>query len=276
MAHEHRLEVYRGNGRVDNVLGEDTQITTMTAAMTVGIWDKISVSLALPVIRTEYRILRHQTPDGMPLPYFEEVEQGFADSTLTIDYTLTNGATHGADSWLSIGVSIPTGEERDYPQLSGRDFGEVLTLGTGTWDPIIIHGLSVNEGTRRWYGGLMARLTPYENRFGYQGGSVFQTWVGAAQQVGETGVSAHLRFGYRHQWRARREGLAVLNSGGDWVSAMPALEWAVADDVTLKAAVDVTLWRDLYAAADDVDQPVNGQTDPDYRWFFSVSYEGGQ
>ena len=38
----------------------------------------------------------------------------------------------------------------------------------------------------------------------------------AAQQVGETGVSAHLRFGYRHQWRARREGLAVLNSGGDW------------------------------------------------------------
>ena len=89
MAHEHRLEVYRGNGRVDNVLGEDTQITTMTAAMTVGVWDKISVSLALPVIRTEYRILRHQTPDGMPLPYFEEVEQGFADSTLTIDYTLT-------------------------------------------------------------------------------------------------------------------------------------------------------------------------------------------
>ena len=169
MAHEHRLEVYRGNGRVDNVLGEDTQITTMTAAMTVGVWDKISVSLALPVIRTEYRILRHQTPDGMPLPYFEEVEQGFADSTLTIDYTLTNGATHGADSWLSIGVSIPTGEERDYPQLSGRDFGEVLTLGTGTWTPTI-HGLSVNEGTRRWYGGLMARLTPYENRFGYQGG----------------------------------------------------------------------------------------------------------
>ena len=30
----------------------------------------------------------------------------------------------------------------------------------------------------------------------------------------------------------------------------------------------MTLWRDLYAAADDVDQPVNGQTDPDYRWFF--------
>ena len=143
MAHEHRLEVYRGNGRVDNVLGEDTQITTMTAAMTVGVWDKISVSLALPVIRTEYRILRHQTLMECLCLFRSRtgICRFYADHRLHIDEWNTPRGRFVVEYWRF----HSHGRRVDYPQLSGRDFGEVLTLSTSTWDPIIIHGLS-NEG----------------------------------------------------------------------------------------------------------------------------------
>ncbi|MEE2788453.1 MAG: hypothetical protein VX589_14005 [Myxococcota bacterium] len=268
--------MYRGSGRVDNTLGEDTTIQTLTASASFGIWGPLSASVSVPVIRSEYRILRHQTADGMPLPYFEEIRQGLGDSTILVDTALSNSTQTGVDAWLSIGVSVPTGEERDYPPLRGRDFGEVLTIGTGTWDPIVVHGVSVPDGSRRYFGGVLGRVTPYENRFGSQAGSLVQTWLGARQAVGETGVAAQLRLGYRHQWRARRDGNDILNSGGDWVSVMPVLEWAISEVVTIKGAVDIPVWRNLYSASDEIDQPVNGQSDADFRWLFSLVYEGGK
>ena len=275
MAYEHRTEVYRGNGRVDNVLGEDTAITILTPTLALGLTDRFTVSVGVPLVRMHYQILRHQTPDGMPLERFEEDHQGLGDTGLMGQWTLLGHEGGPAAAWAAIGVSAPTGLERDYPALRGADYGEVLTMGSGTWDPILIHGFSYAAGDRIFMVSGFARLTLYENRFGYGAGSVVQAWLGLKQAVNGTPLALGARLGYRHQWRASRDGVEVLNSGGDWLSVSPTGEWKVDPAWRLRLSVDLPIWRDLYAGPDDIDQPVNGQTDADARWLLSLVYEGG-
>jgi len=260
---------------VDNTLGEDTSITTMTPSLSLGITDRLTLSVGVPLVRMYYQILRHQTPDGTPLDRYEEVHSGLGDTGLLAQWTLIGHQGGAAAAWAAVGISAPTGLERDYPALRGADYGEVLTLGSGTWDPIVVHGFSYTVGERVFMASGFARLTLYENRFGYGPGSVVQAWGGISQGVTGTPIVLGGRLGYRHQWRATRDGVEVLNSGGDWLSFSPTVEWGVADAWRLRVSVDVPLWRDLYAGPDDIDQAVNGQTDADTRWLVSLVHEGG-
>ena len=210
---------------------------------------------------------------GDPLPYFEEEHTGLGDSALMGQWSHRSGPE--LSYWFGGGVSIPTAKERDYPALSGADFGEVLTLGSGTWDPLVMHGFSFRAGPVDWLGSLWARLTLYENQFGYQSGSVIQSYLGVGGELGETPATSRLLLGYRHQWRARRDGLNILNSGGDWVSILPQMNWRFSPQISAQVGVDITLWRDIYAASGTIDQIVNGQTDANARWNFGLIFEHG-
>ena len=237
----------------------------------MGIGDGWSVALTVPVVRMHYQILRHQTVDGDPLPYYEEEHTGFGDSALMLQSA--QGVNGNVRYWFGMGISVPTAKERDYPALSGADFGEVLTLGSGTWDPILMHGFSFQTGGIEWLGSVWSRLTLYENQFGYRSGSVIQSYFGLGGDVAETSVSGRLLLGYRHQWRARRDGLDVLNSGGDWVSVMPQVTWRFSPQVSFQIGVDIPLWRDIYAAPGEIEQAVNGQTDANVRWSFGLTFQ---
>ena len=236
--------MYRGNGRVDNTLGEDTAISTLTPSLSLGVTDRFTLSVGVPVVHMHYQILRHQTPDGVPLDRFEETHEGLGDTGLLAQWTLIGHRGGAAAAWAAVGVSAPTGLERDYPALRGADYGEVLTLGSGTWDPILVHGFSYTVGERVFMASGFARLTLYENRFGYGSGSVVQASVGASQAVTGTPVVVGGRLGYRHQWRASRDGVEVLNSGGDWLIFSPTVEWALDPEWRLRVAVDLPFWRD--------------------------------
>lgn len=266
--------MYRGNGRVHNTLGEDTTITTVTPTLSLGLTGRLSLTVAAPVVRMHYQILRHQTLAGEPLDRFEETQHGLGDASVMAQWTLVGHRGGAAAAWASMGVSAPTGLERDYPALRGADFGEVLTLGSGTWDPLFVHGFSYTDGERVFTAAAFARLTLYENRFGYAAGSVVQAWAGGQQAVTGTDLTLGARLVFRHQWRATRDDVEVLNSGGDWLSLSPTIDWALASQWRLRVAVDIPFWRDLYAGPDDIDQPVNGQTDADQRWAVSLVYEG--
>ena len=275
MTYESRTTAYRGSSRIDNTLGEDTTVTSVTPSVSIGLGYGATVALAVPLVHTDYQILRHQDRDGEPLPRYDETQFGVGDVSLYGQWTLAEPKT-ASYAWFGLGLSIPTAEERDYPALSGMDFGEVLTLGSGTWDPLILHGFGFAAGGLQWNGSIFLRWTPYENRFGYQVGSVVQSWLGFGRDLGEAAVSGHLRVGYRHQWRARRDGVDVLNSGGDWVSLAPELRWKIKPDLEVKLGVELPVWRDLYAAPDGVDQIVNGQTDTEQRWMLGFAYEVGE
>ena len=275
LGYERRTEVYSGSGRVDNTLGEDTAISTFTPELSIGLGRGLSVTVAVPVVRMHYQILRHQTMQGEPLPRFDETQTGLSDAPVILQWAGGPASDSGVVAWGGIGISIPLGLERDYPALRGMEFGEVLTMGSGTWDPLLVHGVALSEGSRVWSSGFVWRWTPYENRFGYRVGSVVQWEVAMKQAILETGVSVGLQLGYRHQWRARRDGVEVLNSGGDWVTVTPELRWKATDTLQLAAKVGLPVWRDIYAGPDDIDQIVNGQTDADQRWMLSLIYEFG-
>ncbi len=276
LGYEHRTEVYSGNGRVDNTLGEDTSITTFTPELSLSLGQGFSGTIAIPIVRMHYQIIRHQTMQGDPLPRYDEVQTGLSDVPVIIQWAGSPAGVSGVVAWGGLGLSVPIGLERDYPALRGMEFGEVLTMGSGTWDPLIVHGFGVSENSRVWSSAVVLRWTPYENRFGYRAGSVIQ-WEAALQQaILDTGVSAGLQLGYRHQWRARRDGLDVLNSGGDWLTLTPEIRWRAKDGLQLVAKVGLPIWRDIYAGPDEIQQLVNGQTDADQRWMLSVIYEMGE
>ena len=64
LAHERRVDVYSGTSRVDNLLGEDTAITTMTPELSLGLGRGFGLTVAIPFVRMHYQILRHQNMDG--------------------------------------------------------------------------------------------------------------------------------------------------------------------------------------------------------------------
>ena len=90
IAYEYRTQVYRGNTRVDNLMGEETGITVLTPSLAVGLGQGYGVSLAMPIVQMDYHILRHQTRDGQPLPRFDEQQSGLGDASLILQRMLTN------------------------------------------------------------------------------------------------------------------------------------------------------------------------------------------
>lgn len=275
-AYERRTAAYRGNEPIHNKLGEDTTLLTVTPTLSVALGERLGASLMLPLLHYRYDILEHQTRAGEPLPEHHETLTGLGDAVLMGQMLVTDPGDPAA-AWVAAGFTAPTADEREYAPLRGVDFGEVLTPGTGTWDPVLAHGLSLQEGPRTWSASASTRLTMYENRFGYRAGSVAQVWAGVAHTLADEralGLTLGGRVGYRHQWRARRDGRDVVNTGGDWVSVAPSVGWQLLDSVRLKATVDLPMWRNIYAGSDDIDRPVNGQTDADARWTLSIEYGG--
>lgn len=273
MSYENRTSAYRGSARIDNKLGEDTTITTLSPSVGVGIAPNISLSVSIPVVHFDYRILKHQDRDGQPLPEYQEDEMGLGDMSLSVLWSPSRVAGPEHYAWFGAGASVPTAEERDYPALRGADFGEVLSLGSGTWDPLFLHGFGFKALSLDWVGGVFFRWSAYENQFGYRAGSVVQSWFGPSRHFEAAQTLFLLRFGYRHQWRARRDGLDVLNSGGDWMSITPDLKWELRPGLKIQVSVELPVWRDIYAAPSDTDQLVNGQTDADQRWQIGFIYE---
>ena len=273
LAYENRTSAYRGSARIDNKLGEDTTITTLSPSISMGVLANVSVLLAIPIVHFDYQILEHQDRDGQALPDYQEDEFGLGDMTLACMWSPPLLATTEHHAWFGFGASVPTAEERDYPALRGAEFGEVLSLGSGTWDPLFMHGFGFKGLQLDWVGSVFFRWSAYENQFGYRAGSVVQSWFGASHRFDTTQTQLLLRLGYRHQWRARRDGVDVLNSGGDWVSIAPDFKWDVKPGIQLQVSVELPLWRDIYAAPNGVDQLVNGQTDADQRWQIGLVYE---
>jgi len=267
---------YRGNEPIRNLLGEDTTLMALTPSVSVALGERFGASLMLPVLQLRYDVLENQTFDGDPLPEYHESFTGLGDAVLMGQLLVTEpGDPVGA--WVSAGFTAPTADERDYAPLRGEDYGDALTPGTGTWDPVITHGLSVREGPRTWTAAATGRFTLYENRFGYRAGSVAEARAGVMHTLADEralGLTVGGHVAYRHQWRARRDGLEVLNTGGDWLSIAPGLGWQLTESVALRAAVDLPVWRDLYAGPEDLDVPVNGQADADARWTLSIEYGG--
>ena len=130
IAYEYRTQVYRGNTRVDNLMGEETGITVLTSSLAVGLGQGYGVSLAMPIVQMDYHILRHQTRDGQPLPRFDEQQSGLGDASLILQRMLTNDKSGSVGAWLGLGLTVPLGVERDYPaafELVGPDLSCLLS-----------------------------------------------------------------------------------------------------------------------------------------------------
>ncbi len=267
LQYERRTEAYRGNARIRNLLAEDTSVSVMTPVLDVGLGGRLSATLAVPIVHLTYDILEHQNRFGEALPEHHETQTGLGDTAAMLRWTLTPPGDVAA--WVALGVSVPTGAERDYPALRGVDFGEVLTISSGTWDPLLVQGLALRDGELSWSASVSGRVTAYENRFGYRAGSLVQAWLGLERALGDHSLG--LRGGFRHQWRAERDGLEVLNSGGRWLLLAPGGDLALGD-FRMGLRVELPVWRDLNAGPDDIDQLVNGQTDADARWQLALSY----
>jgi hypothetical protein len=198
---------YRGNEPIRNLLGEDTTLMAVTPSVSVALGDRFGASLMLPILQLRYDVLENQTRAGEPLPEYHETFTGVGDAVLMGQFLVTE-AGDPVSAWVSAGFTAPTADERDYAPLRGENYGDVLTPGTGTWDPVFAHGLAIREGPRTWTTAATARLTLYENRFGYRAGSVAQVRSGVMHTLAEDralGLTIGGHVVYRHQWSARRE-----------------------------------------------------------------------
>lgn len=202
-----------------------------------GLGEKVQLSIQLPYDVKAMRV-RYSTLDGAPFtpPYGDihhrtETLRGISDPSLLLDY-----APH--DRWLlGFGTTIPIGHLEPDPVELGREgkTHEHIQFGSGTFEP----RLSAQYSAAHWVARAEARLSLYENRYGFRAPSTYSWSIGPNFRAGRLSIAPRITGQYQTigRWSgAIDEGSGFQNGGARLQIALPV------GSLTLAPSVYRELW----------------------------------
>ncbi len=203
-----------------------------------GLTDRFSVSGLLSIVQQE-RQIRPREQEGTTF-----TTRGVGDAVLLAKYVLIPGTVfHQRLLSIGAGPKIPTGG------FQRRSDGVVIPYdmqpGTGAWDAIV--WVNFTQGFRplplQTFLNLAYRATGV-NRSGFEFGNEFLGTSGISYTKPRSlGISLLLKV--RHVTPDRRNGAAIANTGGFWISMKPALHLNLSESVTLLLGGQLPLYRQL-------------------------------
>lgn len=170
---------------------------------------------------------------------------GFGDSVILARYTplfITPFSRHEVS--LGLGVRIATGE--DNAKNNGITLSEDMHPSTGALGKILwaSYGYAFNQASTVQFNASANYTYNDENDRKYSFGDEFNFAFGLSQSIGtKFGYSAAFR--YRSTRRDRRLGFQIPNTGGKWLDFVPAVQYAVSDNLTLGLNGRIPVARDL-------------------------------
>jgi len=189
-----------------------------------GVSEKVNLSATLPY----YSIVSSKI-QGAP---YTRTNRGLGDLVLTAQMAVHTGP----QIVLEAGLEVPTGNVDKTDQF-GQRICDILSLGSGTWDPILGGSIWIpHVGTKDLdlVAGLRERFSGGKNKWGYQFGSQFDFNAHSSYKV-----SATTRLGLRvegyHAGKDTWYGNRVNERGATMVYAGPTVSWLASSSLSVGA-----------------------------------------
>jgi hypothetical protein len=192
----------------------------------------------------------------------ETTSSGISDSVILARYSplaITPFSRHALS--IGLGVRIPTGEDN-----FGTDFvfSEDMQPSNGSVGEILwgSYSYAFNQAATVQLNVAANFTANEENDRHYAFGNETNFSIGASQNIG-TRFGYSLGFRYRSTEQDRRSGSPIPNTGGEWVDLVPALQFALTENLNLGLSGRIPIARELDGAL---------QFSTSYSYALSLSY----
>lgn len=239
---ERREGLRHGRERVSDLF--DRRLDTHTAALGAhyGLRYNVQLSAIVPYV---HRVLRLEDPAGPD----RVSEEGPGDAAFVAKWRYLRIDDVGVATNFAVlaGLEVPTGDD-DVPSdalPAGPDF----QAGSGSWDPSV--GAAVTHEPGRWR--FNAAALYQRNGRGsrdFKAGDEFFAELAAGNRFWlEPYPGPFMRFDallrYRHAWKARQDGDAVGDSGGDLVTVGATLAFRPRPTLDFQLFVEYPIYQSL-------------------------------
>lgn len=238
-----------GQGNIPIVHDQDLVVTEARLSLDVGLTQRFSASLMLPIRVVSTSIVYRDGP-GDPVQLVEpsthhrnETLSGIADPMVLGAYTRTLAGTRLT---ARAGLTLPLGRTEEDPFTLG-DMGvqhQHIQMGTGTVNPVFALEVSRGFGPWRLGGFAFTQQIVYENDKGYQGGDRYAVGISLRRALGQRwsvrggpelqAETAERWNGVRHTEEGNQGRIDAMLAG--------AVTWTAVPRLTVDLAVKIPLY----------------------------------
>lgn len=248
--HNDISELYRGDERLEN---QTVERSTQTALLEVnyGITDRLTISGTATYVRKQRLGLQSKE---------ELITRGIGDGLLLLKYVLhQNTIRQQYQLAVGGGAKIPFG--RSSLSQDGIALNLDMQPGTGAWDGLLWSYFSKTfspSSTINLFLYNTFRMTGSTERFGssdnYKFGNEWVVNIGLTDTIWP-GFSYVGVVNYRSTSSDRRNGEALPNTGGKWISLEPSLQYRIIPGLSIKITGKLPVYQHLNGI-----QPTTGYT----------------
>ena len=242
--HNEISSVFAGRERLDNKSVSRATLSLLFESH-YGLTDRLSISATLTTVRKE-----RTTGLGSVDTPTTVTTQGIGDGLVMLRYTLLKQSLWNRYH-LAVGggVKAPLGSAS--LTRSGHPLNADMQPGTGAWDGVFWSYAAVSflpHTTLNLFSTTSYRHSGSNERFGrgdnYRFGNELISALGVSDALGSA-VSYVLQFRYRSTSADRLNGNPLFNTGGRWLSVLPALQIAAGKRASLVVSGRYPLWQRL-------------------------------
>ncbi len=247
-------DLVSGSDEVQDETGRDRNSTSQVLSASYALTDHWSVSALISYVR-------HRRKIGSSF-LGETRSSGIGDSIILTRYTpffITPFSRHQLS--LGLGARIPTGEE---DAGNGIRLSEDMQPGIGSVGKIVwaSYSYAFNQAATVQFNASANHTSNDRNDHHYAFGDELNLAVGLSQSIGSR-FAYSLAVRYRDTLADRRFGFAVPNTGGKWLDFVPAIQYAISDNLNVVLSGRSPLARELNGAL---------QFTTSYAYSLSLSY----
>ncbi len=227
-------ELVAGSTSIPDLTGRDRTAQALVFEASRGITEKWSVSGLLSVVEHQREVNNVRA-----------TASGLGDAIVMVKYSPKSISLYSKTALsFGLGSRIPVGEN-DATRL-GVPLAEDMQPSTGAFGGILwaYWAKALNDSKSLRIYSNASYTENGENDRDYQFGREITMSVGGAYQT-QSPWGFNLELLYRNTERDQRNSVVIPNTGGEWLDAIPTIQYHVSETLALTASAKLPVWRNL-------------------------------
>ena len=239
---ERREGLRRGRDRVSDPLERRLDSHTLAFGAHYGLRYNVQLSAIVPYVHRALTLENPAGPDRVS-------EEGLGDAALVVKwrYLRLDDVGRATNFALLAGLELPTGD--DDPPSGAPVQREDFQIGSGSWDPSLGAAVTHEPGRWRFNAAVLYQRNGQGTRDFKVGDELFAELAAGNRFWLEPYPGPFMRFDallrYRHAWKARQDGDAVDDSGGDVLTAGATLAFRPRPTLDFQIFLEVPIYQSL-------------------------------
>jgi hypothetical protein len=239
---ERREGLRRGRDRVSDPLERRLDSHTAAFGAHYGLRYNVQLSAIIPYV---HRALTLEDPAGPD----RVSEEGLGDLAAVVKWRFLRLDEVGRATNFAVlaGLELPTGD--DDPPSGAPVQREDFQIGSGSWDPFLGAAVTHEPGRWRFNAAVLYQHNGQGTRDFKAGDELFAELAAGNRFWLEPYPGPFMRFDallrYRHAWKARQDGDAVRDSGGDVLTAGATLAFRPRPTLDFQIFLEYPIYRFL-------------------------------